>query len=73
MTTEILCLVILAASVLLAYVCGIKKGVEMERESDSSFEEVAKRAVKTASEALELVDQLRKENDILNQQLIDQQ
>ena len=69
MTTEILDLVILAASVLLAYVIGIQKGIEMERESDNSFEDVAKRSVKTASEALELLEKLQKENDILKQQL----
>ncbi len=69
MTTEILDLVILAASVLLAYVIGIQKGIEMERKSDNSFEDVAKRSVKAASEALELVDKLQKENDILKKQL----
>lgn len=70
MTTEILDLVILAASVLLAYFIGIQKGIEMERESDNSFENVAKRAAKTASDALELVEELQKENDLLKQQLI---
>lgn len=69
MITEILDLVILAASVLLAYVIGIKKGTEIERERDNSFENIAKRSVKTASEALELVDKLKEENDLLNQQL----
>ena len=70
MTTEILDLVILAASFLLAYVIGLQKGIEMERESDNRFKDIAKRSVKTASEALELVDKLKEENDLLKQQLI---
>lgn len=69
MTTEIIDLVILAASVLLAYVIGIKDGIDMERDRDNSFEDIAKRSVKTASEALELVDKLKEENDMLNKQL----
>lgn len=73
MTTEILDLVILAASVLLAYVIGMQKGIEIERKSDNSFEDVAKRSVKAASEALELVDQLQEENDLLKQQLSQRQ
>ena len=73
MTTEILCLVILPASVFLAYVSGIGKGIEMERDRDNSFEDIAKRSVKTASEALELVEKLQKENDLLKQQLLQRQ
>ena len=73
MTTEILCLVILPASVLLAYVIGIQKGIEMGMETDNSFEDVARRSVKAASEALELVEKLQKENDLLKQQLSQKQ
>ena len=69
MTTEILDLVILAASVLLAYVIGMQKGIEIERKSDNSFEDVAKRSVKAASDALELAEKLQKENDMLKQHL----
>lgn len=69
MTTEIIDLVILAASVLLAYVSGIIRGIEMEQEADNIFEDVAKRSIKAASDALELVDKLKEENDMLNKQL----
>ena len=49
------------------YVTGLEKGIKTSKEY--IFEKVAKEAVRTAKETLEIAKKLQKENDSLKEQL----
>nr|DAX65425.1 MAG TPA: hypothetical protein [Caudoviricetes sp.] len=49
------------------YVTGLEKGIKTSKEY--IFEKVAKEAVRTAKETLEIAKKLKEENDLLKQQL----
>lgn len=49
------------------YVTGLEKGIKTSKEY--IFEKVAKEAVRTAKETLEIAKKLKEENDTLRQQL----
>lgn len=75
MSKEAPSIAILLVAVLLAYIFGYASGVAngIEIGKDYSFEKVAKEAVKTAKEMLEIAEKLQKENDLLKQQLSQEQ
>lgn len=53
------------------YVTGLEKGIKTSKEY--IFEKVAKEAVRTAKETLEIAKKLQKENALLKQQLSQEQ